>query len=375
MQSNAIGVFSQERKIEADMASWPELVDLLGIARTMAVSIPVKDRSYHLRSYKNCFLGSDAVMFLVGTSVAPDATTAIEIGNKMISAGLFSHVCNEHMLENEDLFYRFSDLVTSNADQPLPAPAIVEPPPRRTPPNRPPPTRTPPSRPPLARPTPPSGELSSALDLLSVSRSSSQPSSQASSQPASQPSSQRSSMVAPITDDEAKQFPVVLRRCLEYLASPRALADEGIFRTSGSKNVIDALDRRFRDGEDVDLSDQLDPPVVASLFKIYLARTLQPPFSSKDAKALCEIATSDPTTRVERARAVIAAMSPLHASMTRGIFRMLRQVVESPATKMTSSGLGSMIAPSLFRNMGSVGGQPGVTFLVDNVDHIWPDPS
>ncbi len=32
-----------------------------------------------------------------------------------------------------------------------------------------------------------------------------------------------------------------------------------------------------------------------------------------------------------------------------------------------------MIAPSLFRSMGSAGGQTGVSFLIDNVGKLWVD--
>jgi hypothetical protein len=106
--------------VVTSMADYP---NLLALARRMSQSIPVKDRSYHLRTYKrsvaeskgvtmrvarssfktgwpctlpapgshpihSCFLGTDAVMFLIGTAAASSESTAIELGNQMIANGL-----------------------------------------------------------------------------------------------------------------------------------------------------------------------------------------------------------------------------------------------------------------------------------------------
>ncbi len=71
-------------------------------------------------------------MFLMGTSIVPDTKSAMELGNRMIAAGmrspcgvrsqragLFAHVCNEHGLENEEFFYRFSSAVTQGGEDPV----------------------------------------------------------------------------------------------------------------------------------------------------------------------------------------------------------------------------------------------------------------
>lgn len=68
------------------------------------------------------------------------------------------------------------------------------------------------------------------------------------------------------------ELPAVVYRCIEYLISKNAIAEEGIFRLSGSNTIIKALRDRFNTEGDVDLvADQnYDIHAVASLLKLYL---------------------------------------------------------------------------------------------------------
>jgi RalA-binding protein 1 len=67
-------------------------------------------------------------------------------------------------------------------------------------------------------------------------------------------------------------LPAVVYRCIEYLETRDAILEEGIFRLSGSQNVIKALRERFNNEIDVKLldGDYYDPHAVASLLKLYL---------------------------------------------------------------------------------------------------------
>lgn len=69
------------------------------------------------------------------------------------------------------------------------------------------------------------------------------------------------------------ELPAVFYRCIEYLTYKNAIAEEGIFRLSGSNTVIKALRDRFNVEGDVNLvEDQknYDIHAVASLLKLYL---------------------------------------------------------------------------------------------------------
>jgi RalA-binding protein 1 len=73
--------------------------------------------------------------------------------------------------------------------------------------------------------------------------------------------------------DVATELPAVVYRCIEYLLAKNAVAEEGIFRLSGSNTVIKALKDRFNNEGDVNLlaeGNYHDIHAVASLLKLYL---------------------------------------------------------------------------------------------------------
>lgn len=89
---------------EGDMAD--EALALL--AERMKAGLEIKDRSWRFRTYKQCFLGSEAVKWLRDSSgQCKDTEHAIMIGNLMMARDLFQHVANAHPLKNEMLYYRF----------------------------------------------------------------------------------------------------------------------------------------------------------------------------------------------------------------------------------------------------------------------------
>lgn len=84
--------------------------ELTPIASAMHRAIVVKDRSYRLKKYKQCFLGQDVVAWLLSSGNCVDIEDALRIGNEMIGCGLFSNVTSEHLLKNAKVFYRWHEL-------------------------------------------------------------------------------------------------------------------------------------------------------------------------------------------------------------------------------------------------------------------------
>ena len=69
------------------------------------------------------------------------------------------------------------------------------------------------------------------------------------------------------------ELPAVVYRCIEYLMAKNAIAEEGIFRLSGSNTVIKGLKDRFNTQGDINLAgdgEYYDIHAVASLLKLYL---------------------------------------------------------------------------------------------------------
>ncbi|PNW84735.1 hypothetical protein CHLRE_03g156550v5 [Chlamydomonas reinhardtii] len=83
--------------------------DLLQLATAMRGGVRIKDRRYLFRCYRACFVGQEAVAWLVAAGAAAGPAEAVALGNSMMEAGLFHHVVYEHRFEDDYLFYRFTD--------------------------------------------------------------------------------------------------------------------------------------------------------------------------------------------------------------------------------------------------------------------------
>ena len=71
----------------------------------------IKTRRYHLRKYKKCFVGSQAVDYMIESGWAKYREEAVEIGRQLQQEfQLFEHVVHpqRHPFKDEELFYRFN---------------------------------------------------------------------------------------------------------------------------------------------------------------------------------------------------------------------------------------------------------------------------
>ena len=95
--------------------------------------LSIADRFYHLRKYPKCFVGQDAVHWLMEKE-GKSRDEAVAIGKELLDKHFFNHVCLEHHFEDKYLFYRFIDAHHSKAfnmtalsfNEPLPAPEVAE---------------------------------------------------------------------------------------------------------------------------------------------------------------------------------------------------------------------------------------------------------
>ncbi len=82
-------------------------IDTLAQEMRSVYGIEIKDRRYLLKIYPNCFVGSEAVAWLMRTQ-GINKSDAICIGQIMMKRGLIHHVVDEHDFKDEYLFYCFS---------------------------------------------------------------------------------------------------------------------------------------------------------------------------------------------------------------------------------------------------------------------------
>ena len=86
-------------------------LEVLIVASRLKSCVKVRERLYHFKKYKNCFVGSEAVDWLIKHETDPrgDRKEAVVLGEKMFELGLLRHVTNDHNFKDETLFYVFEE--------------------------------------------------------------------------------------------------------------------------------------------------------------------------------------------------------------------------------------------------------------------------
>lgn len=80
------------------------------LAEAFRKGVELKDRKYRLTTYKQCFVGTEAVDFLVSSGAAETREDAVQLGTALSEEyHLFEHVARDHGFKDEPLFYRFVD--------------------------------------------------------------------------------------------------------------------------------------------------------------------------------------------------------------------------------------------------------------------------
>eukprot|EP00038_Savillea_parva_P007124 m.167932 g.167932 ORF g.167932 m.167932 type:complete len:683 (-) comp12897_c0_seq1:200-2248(-) len=103
--TDALSVGAQGKSDCARLSLGDEDAEYNERATRMFSEVEAKDRTYHFRKYRNVFLGSEAVQWLLREDDVGTIDEALAVGNELLSRGYFRHTCNDHMLKNEKLFY------------------------------------------------------------------------------------------------------------------------------------------------------------------------------------------------------------------------------------------------------------------------------
>lgn len=79
------------------------------VTQRLKQGLEVKDRRFRLKTYKQVFLGTDAVKFFLAEKYVANIADAVALGSELMAAGVFQHCLRDHPFKNEPLFYRFVD--------------------------------------------------------------------------------------------------------------------------------------------------------------------------------------------------------------------------------------------------------------------------
>ena len=80
----------------------------LALEMRSPTGVEIKTRRYKIKLYQRCFVGSEAVDWIVKKAKISRAD-ATKLGQKMLEKGIFHHVSDGHPFQDDNLFYRFSD--------------------------------------------------------------------------------------------------------------------------------------------------------------------------------------------------------------------------------------------------------------------------
>jgi hypothetical protein len=86
-----------------------QMQELMQLARDPETGVEIKDRSWHLRSYKKCFVAKDFITWL-STKLHIERHVAVRIGLFLQQRGYLVHVVGDHLLKDDFLFFRFTNL-------------------------------------------------------------------------------------------------------------------------------------------------------------------------------------------------------------------------------------------------------------------------
>jgi len=68
--------------------------------------LDLQDRLYGKHKYKNCFIGSEFVTYLIKRFSLSNRAEAVQVGQSLFISGFFHHVTNGEVLEDKNFFYR-----------------------------------------------------------------------------------------------------------------------------------------------------------------------------------------------------------------------------------------------------------------------------
>jgi hypothetical protein len=84
-----------------------EIQTLIKLMRDPIVGLNIQDRKWRFRKYPKCFVGSEAVSWMMDTLRLYSREEAVRIGQLLIQRGVLHHVTNDQDFEDKYLFYRF----------------------------------------------------------------------------------------------------------------------------------------------------------------------------------------------------------------------------------------------------------------------------
>eukprot|EP01104_Vermistella_antarctica_P018438 TRINITY_DN6828_c0_g1_i1.p1 TRINITY_DN6828_c0_g1~~TRINITY_DN6828_c0_g1_i1.p1 ORF type:complete len:780 (+),score=183.52 TRINITY_DN6828_c0_g1_i1:167-2506(+) len=152
--------------------------------------------------------------------------------------------------------------------------------------------------------------------------------------------------------DEIYPVPYVVHRCIEYLEKDDRLKQEGIFRQSGQKTVLDRFKIAFDQGKDIDLETCDDPNCIAGLLKLFFRELSEPLLTTPLYRQFIDLGEDAPQEDelVQGLRSLVRQLPATNYATTHTLFTFLTKVADlCEENKMTAENLATVFGPNLLR--------------------------
>lgn len=92
---------------QSDSSSSTSVVDVEQLGNLLRKNVVITDRKYRFTTHKQCFVGSEAVDYLMASKHAASRQDAVTLGQALVEDGIIEHVHRDHGFKDEELFYHF----------------------------------------------------------------------------------------------------------------------------------------------------------------------------------------------------------------------------------------------------------------------------
>ena len=81
--------------------------ELENLTAKLRKNLEIKDRKYLLKTYEKCFVGSEAVKYMLKNNICKTNEEGVWIGKALLAAGIIEHVTNDHDFVDGNKYYHF----------------------------------------------------------------------------------------------------------------------------------------------------------------------------------------------------------------------------------------------------------------------------
>jgi len=106
------GEFPSHQRLSLNV--WENKDFVVSLRKKLRANIVIKDRTTLLKTFHDCFIGREAVDWLVSSGEAKSRQEAVHLGQMLLSQGIIMQDSNEGVFRDSNAFYRFAGVASNN---------------------------------------------------------------------------------------------------------------------------------------------------------------------------------------------------------------------------------------------------------------------